>query len=285
MSDITCIYHGNCADGYGAYMAVLHHHNYTGVFGFAGNYGQPTPPDDRIVDKIVIIVDFSYPRDVLLDMASKAKSLIVIDHHKSAQEDLSGGVWPENVTIHFDMEHSGAMLAWLWFNEANPPQLIRHIEDRDLWRFKLSGTKEVMAAVFSYPYNVMDWRELMFERDINDLRIEGQALRRDMTKRINALLEQYSYMGTFAGFNVPMLNAPHFYASEAGSIMCEHHHFAVVYSYSGDYVHVSLRSKDDGEDVSVIANQFGGGGHRNAAGLRITAEEAFTMLAEVPIND
>lgn len=31
----------------------------------------------------------------------------------------------------------------------------------------------------------------------------------------------------------------------------------------------SLRSTDEGMDVSVIASQYGGGGHRNAAGFRV----------------
>ena len=54
-----CIYHGNCADGFGAAIAVrlaLGAHNvdfHPGVY-------QEFPPD--IIDREVILVDFSYKR-------------------------------------------------------------------------------------------------------------------------------------------------------------------------------------------------------------------------------
>ena len=36
----------------------------------------------------------------------------------------------------------------------------------------------------------------------------------------------------------------------------------------------SLRSTDDGMDVSEIAKQYGGGGHRNAAGFTVSLDRA-----------
>lgn len=50
-----------------------------------GVYGQE-PPD--VAGKDVVLVDFSYKYDVLAELAWRAKSIIVLDHHKSAAEDL-----------------------------------------------------------------------------------------------------------------------------------------------------------------------------------------------------
>ena len=38
--------------------------------------------------------------------------------------------------------------------------------------------------------------------------------------------------------------------------------------------HFSLRSSDDGADVAEVAKQYGGGGHRNAAGFRVSFAQA-----------
>lgn len=97
-----CIYHGNCADGFGAAWVVR---KALGDIDFhAGKYQAP-PPD--VTDKDVVIVDFSYKRPVLLEMAAKANSILILDHHKTALEDLVD--LPPNVTLLFDMESGGAI--------------------------------------------------------------------------------------------------------------------------------------------------------------------------------
>ena len=80
-----CIYHGNCADGFGAAWVVrraLGEH----VDFHAGVY-QDDPPD--VTDREVILVDFSYKRAVLEKMAESATNILVLDHHKTAADDLS----------------------------------------------------------------------------------------------------------------------------------------------------------------------------------------------------
>ena len=78
-----CIYHGNCADGFGAAWVVR---KALGEIDFhPGKYQEP-PPD--VTGKDVVMVDFSYKRPVLLEMAEKANSILILDHHKTAAEDL-----------------------------------------------------------------------------------------------------------------------------------------------------------------------------------------------------
>jgi oligoribonuclease NrnB/cAMP/cGMP phosphodiesterase (DHH superfamily) len=150
-----CIYHGNCADGFGAAWVVR---KALGEIDFhPGKYQEP-PPD--VTGKDVVMVDFSYKRPVLLEMAEKANSILILDHHKTAAEDLLD--LPANVTAKFDMGRSGAMLTWEHFfpGEA-PPPLLLHIEDRDLWRFALQNTRQIQANVFSFPYDFQVWDTLM----------------------------------------------------------------------------------------------------------------------------
>ena len=140
-----CIYHGNCADGFGAAWVVR---KALGEIDFhPGKYQEP-PPD--VTGKDVVMVDFSYKRPVLLEMAEKANSILILDHHKTSAEDLVD--LPANVIAKFDMNHSGAMLTWEhFFPGQEPPPLLLHIEDRDLWRFALQNTRQIQASVFSFP--------------------------------------------------------------------------------------------------------------------------------------
>jgi oligoribonuclease NrnB/cAMP/cGMP phosphodiesterase (DHH superfamily) len=274
-----CIYHGQCADGFGAALAVRNSLG-DGVEFFAGRHGHP-PPD--VTDREVIIVDFSYKRDVLLEMAKTAKFILILDHHKSAEEDLvfnpqdlaEGGYCP--IEVIFDMDRSGAVIAWEYCNPNTPvPQLLLHIQDRDLWRFEIEGTKEISAAIFSYPYDFEVWEKLLIT-DPQELRIEGEILERKQAKDINEFIESAAHRTIIAGHDVPVLNTPYFWASEAGHIMGENEPFAATYYDKEDGRSFSLRSRETGLDVSEIATSFGGGGHKHASGFKLCHEELWRL--------
>lgn len=257
-----CIYHGNCADGFGAAWAVRH----SGLVSefHAGVYQEP-PPD--VTGKRVVMVDFSYKRPVLLEMAKQAKSILILDHHKSAMEDLKN--LPPNVETVFDMSKSGARLAWEHFNPGKePPKLLGHIEDRDLWRFALPFTREIQANVFSHPYDFEVWDELM-RTPVETLVAEGRAIERKHFKDIKELLAVTKRTMEIGGVVVPVANLPYTFSSDAGHIMAEDAPFAACYWDVADGRVFSLRSNDGGVDVYKIAVQYGGGGHPRAAGFKV----------------
>lgn len=303
-----CIYHGNCADGFGAAWVVWKFFEGEADF-HAGVYGE-TPPD--VAGRDVIIVDFSYKRDVLAEMATTARTILVLDHHKSAQEDLGDlpppvGYGPTGeapadwgvrdvvsgydadamaewaracngppVYAVFDMSRSGAGLAWdFFFPHKRRPRLIDHIEDRDLWKFAIDGTREIQSAIFSYPYEFDVWNRL-FEMDADALRSDGVAIERKHHKDVAELLAVTRRKMKIGGYVVPAANLPYTLTSDAGHIMAAEAPFAACYWDTPDGRVFSLRSRPDGEDVSAVAKQYGGGGHRNAAGFRVP----FDRLAE-----
>ena len=258
-----CIYHGNCADGFGAAWVVRSYHEATEFF--AGHYGKP-PPD--VTGRDVIMVDFSYKRPVLLEMAAKAKSILILDHHKTAELDLVD--LPQNVGLVFDMKRSGAMIAWDHFYPGvSPLPLIRYIQDRDLWQFNLPGSKEVSQALFSYPYDFDVWSGLMFPSTLEKLTEEGGAIERKLQKDLAELIPQVKRRMVIGGYDVPVAGLPYMMASEAGNLMAQGEPFAAVYYDTATARKFSLRSTDAGIDASVIASSFGGGGHRNACGFEV----------------
>lgn len=257
-----CIFHSNCADGFAAAWVVR---KALGQIDFHPGIYQDPPPD--VTNKCVILTDFSYKRPVLLDMASKAESILILDHHKSAAEDLID--LPENVVTVFDMDRSGAMIAWQhFFPDVPPPRLIEHIQDRDLWRFALPGTREIQASVFSYPYDFDVWDRLMAS-DVDTLRSDGAAIERKHHKDVAELVKVTKRRMIIGGFDVPVANLPYTMSSDAGHLMAQDEPFAACYWDTPDGRVFSLRSSDSGQDVSEIAKKYGGGGHRNAAGFRV----------------
>jgi len=266
-----CIYHGGCSDGFGAAMAVKMALGDSVAF-YAGVH-QQAPPEVKGRD--VIMVDFSYKRPVLMALARQANSVLILDHHLSAEKDLVD--LPNNVSTVFDMKRSGAVITWQYFHpEKAIPPLLLHIQDMDLWQLKLEGTKEIIASLFSYSHDFALW-EGFIHSDLKALRQDGVAIVRKHTKDVNQLIASSAYRMVIAGYDVPVLNAPYFYSSDAGHIMGKNEPFAACYQDDATGRSFSLRSEEDGVDVSEVAVKFGGGGHQHAAGFLLPFSELDTL--------
>ncbi len=279
MSKTLCIYHGNCADGFMAAWAVRNALGTDKVEFHAGVYGNP-PPD--VLDRAVIIVDFSYKRPVLEDMMKLAKHITVLDHHKTAAEDLQSMPDTAHFECLFDMTKSGARLAWEWFHpHAEVPRLVRIVEDRDLWKFEFPETRAVQACLFSYPYDFDIWSMLVEKCQTDagmDLMVaEGEAIERKHHKDIAELVAVSKRPMLIEDRLVPVANLPYTLSSDAGHLMSKDAPFAACYMDTPEGRVFSLRSADDGADVSKVAKAYGGGGHAHAAGFRITHEQAYAM--------
>lgn len=283
-----CIYHGNCADGFGAAWAVRRSLGAENVEFLAGRYGMPTPD---VTGRTVIIVDFSFPLEALQTMAQQARAVLVLDHHKTAAEALAElepapihyYAWAESLpklSAVFDMNRSGAGITWdFFFPHFQRPALINHIEDRDLWRFKLEGTREILANLFSYPQDFEIWDELM-KQPMSAAIDAGTAINRKHHKDVADLVASSKRRMVIAGHDVPVANLPHIHSSDAGHLMAQNEKFAACYQDTADHRYFSLRSNDEGMDVGEIAKQYGGGGHRNAAGFKVPLDHELVRGAE-----
>lgn len=263
-----CIYHGNCADGFGAAYAVWKRFG-DAVQYIPGTYGM-APPD--VTGKAVLLVDFSFKSDVIVEMLKTAAAIFIIDHHKTAIEDLTPlltGDASYVLDAVFDTDKSGAMLTWEHYHGGEPPALIQHIQDRDLWKFKLVGTREIQANLFSYPYDFEVWDRLMY-LPTESLIAEGTAIERKHFKDIDELLGVVQRRMVILGHDVPVANLPYTFSSDAGHKMGKGEKFAACYYDTPAGRCFSLRSADDGLDVSAIAKAFpNGGGHPHAAGFTV----------------
>lgn len=277
------IYHYPCLDGFtAAWAAWLAHPDWEF---YQGKYGEP-PPD--VTGRDVYLLDFSYKRSVLVDMVTKntPKSITIIDHHKTAQEDLKDFAGaqvfdPAEETerkVIFNMEKSGARLAWEYFHpNEDVPLLVTYIEDRDLWRFKDHNTKPFNAYMFSQDYSFTDWtvisdyiEETPAQHD--EVMLMGGAIIEKQEKDVKELSVN-KFRANIAGHNVPVINVPYTLASDMCHFLAKNEPFAASFYYDGSRQKFifSLRSEEKGVDVSEIAKKFGGGGHKHASGFEVLA--------------
>lgn len=264
MKPDLCIYHGNCDDGFGAALAIWKRDGDCVTY-HPGVYGEAAPD---VTGLDVAIVDFSYKRPVMVELASKARSILVLDHHKTAEADLAGLADEcPNVTVEFDMNRSGAVMAWQHFHPADTvPLFFYYLQDRDLWRKELPGVDAFTMALRSHPQKFEVWDKL--RHNVQGLIDEGQAIQRYYRTLVDSA-KGHAYFRHIGGYRVPVVNASLFMASELAGELAEGHPFAGVYAESEGHILWSLRSRaPDGVDVSEVAKAFGGGGHKHAAGFR-----------------
>ncbi|HTK34575.1 MAG TPA: hypothetical protein VL358_04705 [Caulobacteraceae bacterium] len=282
-----CIYHAPCQDGFTAAWAIWK--RWPDVEFVPGVYGQ-APPD--VAGKHVLIVDFSYKRPVLQEMGRSAASITILDHHKTAEADLApfkvqffyrspetyvdegldGLSGPYPIQAHFDMEKSGAVLAWEYAHPGEPiPRLALHVQDRDLWRFELPNTREIAAAIFSHDYSFRQWDALANQLALipDDVVLEGEAIERKHHKDIAELLRLCTREMVIGGYRVRVANLPYTLSSDGANALAKGQPFGACYYDNAEGKRVfSLRSQADGGiDVSAVAAAYGGGGHQHAAGF------------------
>lgn len=269
------IYHAGCVDGLvAAWVAQMNPNIDAPVDLVPAQYGD-APPD--VAGRDVVIVDFSYPRDALVRMAETARSIVVLDHHKTAREALDGLPF-----CTFDMERSGAGLAWDILHPGKPrPWIVDYVEDRDLWRWALPDSREVNAWLQSMPLTI---------DAVNGAHAAGRDAALDRGRAVTAsqrryieLTKQGARMAMVGAFGpVPVVNAGNFCVSEVAGELAPGHAFAAAWVECNDgSVIYSLRSAPDGADVGAIAKTFGGGGHRHAAGFK-TPRTVHVVPSEAP---
>lgn len=248
------LYHAECMDGFGAAWAIWK--KFPNIRFLPVKHGQPPPTD--LNDQRVVIVDFSYARPILEAMASETKSLLILDHHITAERTLHGFPY-----AYFDQTKSGAVLSWEWAHGTEAPWLLQYVQDKDLWTWALPGSREISAALASYPFEFELWDRF----SQSALKQEGQAILRYEHELVSKLAAQ-AVMVEFQDQIVPSVHSA-ILTSQIGERLSPHHPFCLIWHDRDGRRYFSMRSHADGTDVGTIAASFGGGGHTHAAGFSV----------------
>jgi oligoribonuclease NrnB/cAMP/cGMP phosphodiesterase (DHH superfamily) len=228
----------------------------------------------------VLFADIAPPPHAWKGLAEQVDRLVVLDHHVSARDRyraepaLAEAVEHNGHHVVFDLTHSGAVLTWQHLHPERPlPRLLAYIEDQDLWRWQLPGSREVNATISSYLRSFDTWGRLA-AAPLEALVAEGAPILRALRMEVDRALAS-AHPVRVLGQKLEAVNA-RLQRADIGHELAERRAFGtpagIVYRLTGERVDVSIYSVGD-FDVAKIAAGLGGGGHRNAAGFTVTLAE------------
>jgi oligoribonuclease NrnB/cAMP/cGMP phosphodiesterase (DHH superfamily) len=264
-----CLHH-NDADGR-ASAAIVRRALGNEVWLTEIDYGDSLPLDRVLLSDHIIIVDFSLPKNEMINLASY-HHLTWIDHHISSIEEMVGisEDWP-GVR---DTNEAACILTWKYYYPNIPvPKSITLIGDRDIWRWAEPDTgafNEGLYQLDNRPFNDSLWIPLLEDEMGTIIKIieTGKVLREARLKNINRTLLQGSFPVTLDGCRTLVINQ---YGSGDIGQQVRNMGFEIAYCYIDNILNgelttfVTLYSSEI--DVSKIAKRFGGGGHSGAAGF------------------
>lgn len=279
------IYHGHgCPDGFASALAAWLF--YEGQAEFLGlDHGDIRSVADLpdVTGRAVYILDFSFSAEILRDIDARAAKLVMLDHHKSAAEHLTGFACRCGV-VHFDMDKSGSRLAWEFFQRDRPlPDLVRFIEDRDIWTWQYPESAGFLAALDMERFDFAHWATIAsFDaRQLQAFMARGQAMDEKFNKLAADIAEGAQPL-VFNGQHGLMVNAPGVFHSVVGDILSKKTGtFALMWcAGKGGTVKAGLRSQRN-FDCIALARSMGGGGHAQACGFKMGVNQLTDLLGGV----
>lgn len=299
---MAVVYHGNCNDGTAAAWAAWKKLGVNAEY-IAWRYGDPVPQVDGMV---VFVVDISPKPEEVEQLRNTAKAVVIVDHHDSSLRKISDlprvdkySDFMEIVDKHdgvdvpvylmMDIEHSGAVLSWLFFNDYGLnwdkpiPHVLTLIQDYDLFTKKFPETAAFNAWLAGSGRYIDN-----FDRHVNEdgtakytALSAGKLLVKQHQRQINDIIRNYVRFVQWRNYKIAIVNAPFTIRNEVADELNQTTDvdFVLVYSIRTDKVVFSARGKDKKINLSIIAEEFGGGGHEDAAAFSIPLDNLSLMFA------
>ena len=300
------VYHKNCIDGATSAAClltglrrrfsnvVLYPSSYSkqdlnGLYNLASTYAEEGHFS-------IVVVDFS----LTLDLMEKIYYLpyfcggYILDHHKTAFEmyfpdykisdERKCGLMTliHNFNIELYTYMSGAGIA------ANHPlsdhiyknsTIVKWVEDWDLWKFSYGqATKNAnayLSDVIGVSDNFVNFMENILKDEVcgtyvlEQIQQLGHSLFKKAEEEVDIIVKSANLYSVFEVLTPVVVCESKKFVSRVGNILADRYsaNLAVcIINVDATVIEVSLRSVGD-VDVSAIAKEFGGGGHKHAAGF------------------
>lgn len=265
------------------------------------NYNVETLPKADIV----FILDHMVMEELAQRYMLHYEQVVVIDHHQGTCESH------DRVEVLHSLDYSTTGLVFRLFKALGGRgyhhqsslklfSIARMVNYCDAWLFDPKDSssfvrefeKEVkgfIAYLFTFGVQSFDW-DSAFSNDykksdtikLSEIVKKGIEILAINQAEADRIYEKRTSFRTMVVDDRPYKVALVFHSSlmdELGSTLMHRHEdeidFAVIVSgtRSGEFFSLSLRSDNDHVDVGQIAKTLGGGGHRNAAGCRMSLED------------
>ncbi|XP_024372960.1 uncharacterized protein [Physcomitrium patens] len=308
------LYHYPCPDGIFAALAAHLYHSAIGrpVSFLPNTVFEPLRVEDISTKNVetFYLLDFAGPQGFAVELAKKAKEVVVLDHHKTALETLPpNGTGPPNLQVLLDMKRSGATIAYDYFLEklqvesslqtflqdddaSHLETLFKYIQDADLWTWALPESKQFSSGLSDckIEYNAVKNGEVFHQLLALDPEVlikRGKVSLQEKQKLIDLTLDRSFVVslgqGKFGQCLAVRADAVANLRSELGNQLAAKSRDqglraigAVVYveeaMNDASMFKISLRSLGSTEDTTEISQVYGGGGHRNASSFLLSVQ-------------
>lgn len=274
------IYYHDDNDGSCAAAVAANHYerNEFAIKFVAINYGkEPWTEEEIKAAEKVWLVDFASDR---MDEFVKAcgPRLIWIDHHRTAMEKYPDLWSSSSIPGIRSLENAACVLTWEFTHPENtsPPPAVAYIGDKDMWRFEYPETRPFNAG-FSLMVKTPDdpaWDILLgseYGDTVDQMISIGKLLLEAQKYKLQKAFDR-GVDFVFHNWRARLVNTTGS-ISELGEFIYKkpEYDIAVMWQAIEDMVVFSLRSDSgnpDSPDCAEIAEQYGGGGHKNAAGFQ-----------------
>ncbi|CAH8363574.1 unnamed protein product [Eruca vesicaria subsp. sativa] len=312
---VAVLYHYPCHDGVFAALAAHLYFSANSIpsLFFPNKVYSPITISQLPLQDIshLYLLDFAGPPGFVQQVSPKVDTVVILDHHKTAIEDLADvSLTCKNVTTVLDITRSGATIAFDYFTQKlmeesrgncremsdfkRMRRVFEYIEDADIWKWNLPESKEFNSGIidleieYSFNQNSSLFEQLL-SLDHDSVIKKGKESLTRKRKLIQEALEQ-SYEIVLGGDEQEFgrclaVNADDIaeLRSELGNQLAENSKNrrlrgigAVVYRVpeleDETELKISLRSVEE-EDTTVVSKRFGGGGHKPASSFMLSSME------------
>lgn len=288
------VYHAPCKDGFTAawiaWMLWKYGDDVTAI-DYCAEHTSTYPRTHELLDHpdiqncTVLFLDVCPPRELLEALHEKSLGCLVIDHHLTTEQNCGDLDY-----VIVDKDECGASLFWKFLESwgvlpQEMPFLVQLVKDSDLFRWEIPHSQEFNIWLETIEFNFSAWDNAAVLLDEEDARQEILVIAQHYQKYRTHTLDRITtrrkiHRLQIGGHSISVVNSP-IYQTPLGHRLAQRDklHTAAVYYHDGDLWRFSLRSTKDGLNVAEIAEMYGGGGHKHAAGFTV---ESLGMLALTP---
>lgn len=262
---MKCFYHNDLDGKCSGYLVKL---KYPACEFRSINYNQDFPFDDIKENEEIFIVDYSLEPDEMEKLYNITENISWIDHHISTLRKYED--FPYEIAGIREVGKAGCHLTFEYlFDPWENQQLkmiVNLIEDWDIWEFRYGKyTTYFHLAMLSYDNEPNDeiWDESF--KNINRLFKEGKTIKRYRKKDNLRYIRKHAFEINFKGYKCIVCNKKD--SSDMFENLKDYYDIMIPYVYNGEEFIVSLYTVKEDIDLSKIAEEYGGGGHKQAAGF------------------
>lgn len=284
---MKCFYHndldGRCAGS----IVAQYENNYNKEDFFEVDYVMTLPLDKIQKDEVVYFVDYSFKKDTIWQLKKvleATKNVIWIDHHTSSINLEKELPWTKEIKGIRQEGISGAGLTYMYLMGSkfdDIPYYIQLISDYDCWIYNFEpDTTYFKLGIETTNYDALDdiWRTLSgiwydnkpvgigsSENAFRNMLSYGKTIKGYIDQDNTYYREHFAYETEIEGHKCLAVNKKS--NSWIFGEKYKEYPLVMVWVFNGSKYTYSIFSSNKDIDCSKIAEKYGGGGHKGAAGF------------------